>query len=63
MNLHIGEFSSEVRPVDDRSLLDDQVVERLAAEVARKLDARQSSEARRDGEAQLWGSVRSGTGR
>jgi hypothetical protein len=63
MDVHIGEVNSEVRPVDDRSLLSPDVLDRLLQEVMRSLDARRESDTRREDEAQLWGSVRAGTGR
>jgi hypothetical protein len=63
MDVHIGEISSQVRPVDDRTLLSPEVLERLVREVLAALDSNRSTEARRVDETQLWSSVRAGTGR
>ncbi len=63
VQLHIGTIDSEVRAVDDRSLLSPDVLDRVVGEVVRALDARRLGEARRDDDAQLRSSARAGTGR
>jgi hypothetical protein len=63
MELHIGRVDSEVRAVDDRSLLSPDVLDRVVAEVMRALDGRRAVEVRRTDDAALRSSVRTGTGR
>jgi hypothetical protein len=63
VDVHIGQVSSEVRPVDDRSVLSPVVLSKVVDEVMRAIEARQSGAERRENDTQLWGSVRSGTGR
>jgi hypothetical protein len=63
MDVHIGDVRSEVRAVDERGLLSPDVLARIVDEVTRAIDSRSVDAARRDGETQLWGSVRSGSGR
>jgi hypothetical protein len=63
VDLHIGEVQSEVRALDDRSVLSPDVLARVVSEVIRALETRRASDARRDDDTRLWSSVRSGTGR
>jgi hypothetical protein len=61
--VHINEARSDVVPIDDRSVLSPDVLDRIVAEVIRALDSRRASDGRREQDAQLWSSVRAGTGR
>lgn len=58
MDIHIGELNAEVRAVDDRTLASPEVLEMVVAEVLRRLESRQGTEAARREDASLWGSVR-----
>jgi hypothetical protein len=63
VEVHIGEIQSEVRPVDERTLLSPDVLGRIVGEVMRALDSRRHGDAMRLDDAQLRSSVRTGTGR
>lgn len=54
MDLHIGQVTAEVRAVDDRTLVSPEVIEVVVAEVLRRLESRQSSDAARRAETALW---------
>jgi hypothetical protein len=58
MDVHIGELSAQVRAVDDRTLVSPEVLEVVVAEVLRRLESRQSSEAAHRRDAGMWGSAR-----
>lgn len=57
MDLHIGQVTAEVRAVDDRTLVSPEVIEVVVAEVLRRLESRQSSDAARRAETALWTSA------
>jgi len=63
VDVHIGEVESEVRAVDDRSLLSPDVLERIVAATVARLDDMKASKERGRDDTQLWHSVRAGTGR
>lgn len=58
MDVHIGELNAQVRAVDDRTLVSPEVLDVVVAEVLRRLESRQSSEAAHRRDASLWSSAR-----
>lgn len=63
MDVHIGEMQSEVRPVDDRSVLSPEVLGRIVDATLAELRRRSASEDQAHQDTQLWHSVRAGSGR
>ena len=63
MPVHFGVVKSQVNIVDDRELLDPQVLSRIVDEVIQTLDARRATDGRRAQDSRLVSSVRAGTGR
>lgn len=63
MDVHIGEMQSEVRPVDDRSVLSPEVLSRVVDATLAELERRRVGEQQAHSDTQLWRSVRAGSGR
>jgi hypothetical protein len=63
MDVHIGEVKSDVLPVDDRSRLEGEELDRIVDATLARLEQRQRSDERARDDTRLWGSVRAGSGR
>lgn len=60
MDVHVGRLETTVSAVDDRSEMTPEFLDRVAAAVIARLQARESSESARRDEAATWTSVREG---
>jgi hypothetical protein len=63
MDVHIGEMQSEVRLVDDRSVLSPEVLARVIEATLAELERRRAGEQQAHSDTRLWHSVRAGSGR
>ncbi len=57
----VGEVDLRIQPVDDRTLLSPDVLERVVSAVLTRLDERERSRAGDQADRALWNSVRKGS--
>ena len=57
----VGEVDLRVQPVDDRTLLSPDVLERVVSAVVARLDERNRGRAAAAGDRAMWNSVREGS--
>lgn len=60
-DFEVGEVDLAIRPVDDRTLLSPDVLERVVSAVLERLDERERSQAGAKTDRAMWNSVRKGS--